>query len=749
MKRQTALITFLLGISLFLSAQRVIKMPDYEFRSSGICSITKIERQKEATRIHVLCQFVPHWWVKFDQNTHVIDTETGKRYDPIAIEGTEFGKETYLPDSGDTTLVFVYPPFDKKMKKFDWQEEGSDGAAIYGVSLNKPGKRAKATSEENLFGNWPGMEELLAEKQDSDFDPTFFKSDTAHIRGYIKGYDPRAGFKTGIIYTENMLSREDYPTVITIHPDGRFEADFPLNHPSQSNFYMKENRIPFYIEPGETLFVHLDWEDFLQRDRFRNRRGSFSHTQYAGASAQVNKELSQIRIKESDFYNNYNKIVETVAPADFKQQQLRVYQETCDSLSHQLAQQPFSLKTQKLMKNLIAMEMATIFFDYEDRRSYKARQDTTNQVMKIPLPADYYDFLQLINWQDESLPASDKFSTFINRFEYMDPFMQRLIILTPTKSFWEYAKEHKKGLQPKELDLINSLLSFSNGSSEKAKISNDEHAKISALADDFKQKYPDLYQDYDSLYLEPLQKKFKQDQPNLFKNYTILYMDPLQKELNRLLDTWAFKDSVRQYKLHLPAGNTFDITKVRALSYEFGLMERDDALSYITKLKEGISDPFLQQEGIRLFEKLFPSTGKQTYKLPEGKATDIFRKIADPHKGKYVLVDFWATSCGPCRGGIENMRPIREKYKDSPDFTFVYITDTGSSPEGAYNKFVGENAMGENLHRLPEDEYNYLRQLFKFNGIPRYVLLNRDGDVVDDDFPAHNLVYELSKIFTK
>lgn len=732
MKRQTVLITLLLGISLILSAQRVIKMPDYEFRSSGIYSITKIEKQKEATRIHVLCQFVPHWWVKFDQKTHVTDTETGKRYDPIAIEGTEFGKETYMPDSGDTTLVFVYPPFDKKMKKFDWQEEGSDGAAIYGVSLNKPGKRTKTTTEENLFGNWPGMEEFLNKKSDPDFDPTFFKSDTAHIRGYLKGYDPRAGFKTGIIYTENVVSREDYPTVITIHPDGRFEADFPLNHPSHSNFYIKDNPISFYIEPGETLFVHLDWEDFLQRDRSRNRRGRFPHTQYAGASAQVNKELSKIRLKEPDFYNNYKKIVETVAPAEFKQQQLRVYQEICDSLSYQLAQQPFSLKTQKLMKNQIAQEMATIFFDYDDSRKYRTRQDTTNLVMKIPLPADYFDFLQLINWQDKSLPASDKFRTFINRFEYMDAFSDNIPYtqFTLSKTFWEYVKEQEKDLQPKERDLVNTILSIINKPSKDVNI-KDELTKLSEKMDDLMKKYPNLLKDYNTLYMEPYQKEIK------------------QKEKKRLLDIWAYKDSVRQHQLRLPAGNTFDITKTRALSYHFGQMERDYALSYITKLNEGISDPFLQQEGIRLFEKLFPSAGKQACKLPEGKATDIFRKIADPHKGKYVLVDFWATSCGPCRAGIQDMRPIREKYKDSPDFTFVYITDTGSSPEGAYNKFVGENAMGENLHRLPEDEYNYLRQLFKFNGIPRYVLLNRDGDVVDDDFPAHNLEYELSKIFTK
>ena len=121
--------------------------------------------------------------------------------------------------------------------------------------------------------------------------------------------------------------------------------------------------------------------------------------------------------------------------------------------------------------------------------------------------------------------------------------------------------------------------------------------------------------------------------------------------------------------------------------------------------------------------------------------------MTDPHKGKFVLVDFWATTCGPCIYGIKHMQPLRDKYKGSPDLAFVYITDTGGSPEASYNKFISENDMGDNLFRLPEDEYNYLRQLFKFNGIPRYVMLDRDGNVVDDNFPGHNAEYEIQQLF--
>ncbi|MNL75708.1 hypothetical protein D3C87_2015640 [compost metagenome] len=38
-----------------------------------------------------------------------------------------------------------------------------------------------------------------------------------------------------------------------------------------------------------------------------------------------------------------------------------------------------------------------------------------------------------------------------------------------------------------------------------------------------------------------------------------------------------------------------------------------------------------------------------------------------------------------------------------------------------------------------------LRELFKFNGIPRYVLMDPDGRVRNDDFPMHNWKSELTK----
>lgn len=652
MKRQAAILFFLLAISYSTFGQRIINNPAYDFKSTGINTITQIERNKENTRVHIHSEFIPHWWISFDSTSYIRDTDTGKKYFPIGIEGTEFGKQTFMPDSGDSTFVLVFPPFDKKMKKFDYMESDSGEGSIFGVSLKQTKKKKNKAVEESIYGPWKDMESLLAPEADpsADYGANFFRKDTARLRGYLKGYDPRAGFSTGIIYLGNELTREDYPTVLQIHPDGRFEADLLLNHPWEGYIAFKSTTIPFYIEPGETLFVSFDWEDFLMADRYRDRRYEFKNIDFKGALAGINKELYRFKVNTFT-YRDFEKQLKTLPPDEFKQQQLNALEEANNSLSEMLKQNTVSVKGQRLLKNKILLSHYGALLDYAMMRKRFAARDSTNEILKQPLPENYYNFLQKINSNDKSLISSNMFSSFINRYEFMEPFINKIVSFNPDERLEIYCKE------------------------------------------------------------------------------------------------WLNKDSILRNDLQVTPGLLFDIAKIRSLKFSLRSLTPKEGLFLVEQINNSITEPFLKEESMLLYNKLFPEGENQAYKLPEGKATDIFRKIVDPHKGKFVFVDFWATTCGPCIHEIKAMQPVREKYKDSPDIAFVYITDTGGSPEASYNKFIAENDMGDNKFRLPEDEYNYLRQLFKFNGIPRYVMLNREGDVINDNFPGYNADYEINKLF--
>lgn len=208
MKKQATILFLLLGISYTTFAQRIIKNPEYEFKSTGINTITQIERNKENTRIQIHSEFIPHWWITFDSTSYIKDPDSGKKYFPIGIEGTTFGKQTFMPDSGDSIFTLVFPPLDKKMKKFDYMESETGEGSIFGVTLEKKKKQKNKQTEEGIYGTWKDMENHLATEADPsvNYGSNFFRKDTAHLRGFLKGYDSRAGFNTGMIYIDNVLT---------------------------------------------------------------------------------------------------------------------------------------------------------------------------------------------------------------------------------------------------------------------------------------------------------------------------------------------------------------------------------------------------------------------------------------------------------------------------------------------------------------------------------------------------------------
>jgi thiol-disulfide isomerase/thioredoxin len=112
---------------------------------------------------------------------------------------------------------------------------------------------------------------------------------------------------------------------------------------------------------------------------------------------------------------------------------------------------------------------------------------------------------------------------------------------------------------------------------------------------------------------------------------------------------------------------------------------------------------------------------------PKVEADKILDNIISRHAGKVILVDFWATWCGPCLNEIEEIRPLKEEMKDS-NVVFVYITDE-SSPLKTYENLV-PTIKGQH-YRLKSDEWRFLADKFKITGIPHQVLINKEGKVVN------------------
>jgi len=289
-----AFIITLTGLFSVSAKDRVIVDPVYEFSKSGITHITKIELGEKETRVHVHTIFIPGWWVKFPKTTYIEDCNTGKRWEATGIIQGEFDKEINMPASGDSTFVLIFPPLEQSVTKLNiCCDDETDKPIIFGISLDP---NAKSPNKETPAEVLTWIEDELAKSGREtlmDFEACeFFISDTARLIGYIQGYDPRAGFSTGMVYANNVITREDYPVVIQIHEDGRFEGVIPMNYPEYSSVWFGRQNISFYIQPGQTLVMLLDWEEFRMADRLRNETYKFKNTRFQGVTADINSELS-------------------------------------------------------------------------------------------------------------------------------------------------------------------------------------------------------------------------------------------------------------------------------------------------------------------------------------------------------------------------------------------------------------------------------------------------------------------------
>lgn len=766
----------LIAISLagyYSPAQVIVENPKFAATTASYVKIAKIELRDTVTIIDFEVTYTPGWWIRVSSTeTYIQNSSGGEKFYVTGAEGIVLNEQHWTPESGLNAYALYFPPLGKEVEKIDFFEEswkifdisirGNEAplAAIippelhgnwlkadgsnewdYGIFSDKvvcdneiwnnvlvttKGKSYRlilgnGTSQKEIFikvkkenlliGESPEELRLFSKERtsnsdyvienDTDFELPVFRPDTAVYKGYIAGYHPKMG-STGMIYVNNILTQEQNSHLIEIAPDGSFECKVPMIYPQPVFVRIMRINEAVYLEPGTETFHYMDFSEYtVPYNEFRQNR--VRKALFMGGTARVNSDLQAM---DSINYFNYQKAMELVldmTAEEYKAYCLEIMDREKEALDRFLEANRVCKKALRI-KNMHIRHRAfhnILSINFSRESAYRQKHKIPRDQRDIPLDPvsvepEYFDFINPDDLNNPISLVSGEYDVLVNRICYAED-------VRPKFNFAQVALRDslvQNGIPvtAEEEKLLDEVIACGDRTSMYEKIEANDSVWAS------------LEQNHASLIASIHEKGYEQ-----------IWFRNLEKYFG------------------LGAGFATDIMYGQLQCGKMRGMQKPFTDEVKLEIKDRITTPFiadyiLQQSDImekEIAEKLVANKSKTGYVINETPKTEgdkLFDAIVKKYRGKVVFVDFWATWCGPCRSGMKQMKPLKEELKDE-DVEFVYITNQ-SSPIDTWNMMVPD-ISGEH-YRVSDDEWNHFASRFNISGIPHYMLVDKDGVVVND-----------------
>jgi peroxiredoxin len=171
----------------------------------------------------------------------------------------------------------------------------------------------------------------------------------------------------------------------------------------------------------------------------------------------------------------------------------------------------------------------------------------------------------------------------------------------------------------------------------------------------------------------------------------------------------------------------------------------DFANRFIEKYESSTDAESIQRLKIQLKQSKSFVVGSEapdfTQKTPEGEDLSL-----SDLRGKVVLIDFWASWCGPCRKENPHVVKLYEKYKDQG---FEILGVSLDKDMKRWTKAIEKDGLEWKHVSDLKGWKNEVAQTYSVRSIPHTVLIDKDGKIIARNLRSKALDKQLKKIFSK
>lgn len=246
-------------------------------------------------------------------------------------------------------------------------------------------------------------------------------------------------------------------------------------------------------------------------------------------------------------------------------------------------------------------------------------------------------------------------------------------------------------------------------------------------------------------------------------------MDPLGIEIDELMNQRKKSDvdvmtiEAKLKKLRSRSGEILDEVKDQGLKFaserpnshlsayfidnDFTRISIDSALAYYDSFSPEVKSGIYGKE-LKLKIDKSKTSSMRGDKAPNFELTDLKEnKLSlEQFRGRYVLLDFWASWCGPCREHNPDLIQIHKSYHSKG---LEIIGLTSDRDRSKWKKAIKDDGIGIWHHAFSGKNRVAINTEYDITAIPAYILIDQDGYIIDRYLAADNQKLGLDELEKK
>ncbi|MBE6303637.1 MAG: redoxin domain-containing protein [Bacteroidales bacterium] len=747
-------VTLLLAACTNTNGNKVVEFPLIEAANTTVFKIEKVELTDTATVLNVRGIHRPHYWIKFSSSVHLVAQD--KEYKLIGSEGIEPDKELFMPADGDSCFTLFYEPLPKDCKQFDLIEGANDDDwKIYGIDLTgklrtywrntktgewfiaftdkhivydcavwdiisteerndkytftaqrgnekitvKVGKERRGTRKISVNGasavkctaitsralpDYPVKDERAAIK-----DNNYQMGDSVTIVGWLRNMPDKewAKGKEFSIYKENIITRGFDEEVYSAPIDslGRFTLKMPLINSSQAFIDWRRCNVSTMFEPGETYFFMYD---------FTNGQRLFM-----GSDARLQNELAAYPCQWTNERMEHKNATAEQA-MDFLRKVKESHNSCLAELDSTIAAHP----------NL-SQRYINYIKGYYLTGAGESLMQAQFYVAGRTFPDEYIAYVDTL-WNNmvAQTPYTlyNNYVTFLRDYiDYKENHMEgerNNIVTTIKRAF----SEGKITLSEKELDIVNRY---------------DEEL------DRIKELLPNLSEKESEKVVEKFNNEYGRILSDIWvRNTEIMVVEGVCNHSVRVIGSVPTTQTLKDIYMAGRIWNYIDNLRTPVNAQIMEWAEKNIQLPVALSTVTDIQNKYLALTGASNNNSSIKSAD-DVKNISDGEK--ILKKLTEPYRGKYILVDVWGTWCGPCKVALAKSKELFERMAPY-NMQFLYLANR-SSDESWKNVIKEYNVVGENIvhYNLPSEQQAAVENYLRVASYPSYRLISPEGSLLD------------------